>query len=446
MLAMKRSAPDTDGGTAGARSGPAPERPAKRQRSAPSTVIIKGFGSIADEAPARSRPFGGKDGDDDGRRGGEGGFRGRLSDGRQPDRFFGGHPHGGLHGGHNARGGDGGPQGVHRFDPCWICGSQEHRRRDCPHKLDGGDGKSIQRKLVCLGCRQRGHLLKECRQQGANIGGTAEAETVVCFNCGSNEHRLRDCREPQIAGGTSFAHCFICKQKGHLSRDCPNNSKGQYPRGGSCKGCGSIAHLAKDCPTLNSAGAGMGVGVPTGAAAAAAPVTPREVDTTARLTSAGASAAPRAAPAATAAVAARSAAQPAAAAAAVGPRAHSAAIAHAVPNQLASRAPGAVARAAAPAARMSAADFLASVEPGQNDLVASRPTAARPAASFGGGDDLDGDNYLASGGEDEEGKPKIKKRASTGFGFNRKAAVRGFGKPGQGFGGKQGKGKGPRRP
>jgi hypothetical protein len=35
MLAMKRSAPDTDGGTAGARSGPAPERPAKRQRSAP---------------------------------------------------------------------------------------------------------------------------------------------------------------------------------------------------------------------------------------------------------------------------------------------------------------------------------------------------------------------------------------------------------------------------
>jgi hypothetical protein len=137
-----------------------------------------------------------------------------------------------------------------RFDPCWICGSAEHKRSGCPHKLIG-DGHSVQRKLICLGCRRRGHVLAECPDKGA----ASAATRPVCFNCGSVDHRLHECTEARMGTGVAFASCFVCNAKGHLSKDCPSNKHGMYPRGGGCKHCGSNEHLVKDCQTHASRGA-----------------------------------------------------------------------------------------------------------------------------------------------------------------------------------------------
>jgi Zinc knuckle len=143
-----------------------------------------------------------------------------------------------------------GPQGMSStgLDPCWICGSSSHRRRDCDQKL-ANDG--YQRKLVCLGCRKRGHVLSECPDHSKSAeqqlkGGFSR----LCYNCGSLEHSVHQCTEDKIGSGMTFASCFICSNKGHLSKDCPTNRHGVYPRGGCCKLCGQVSHLADHCPTL----------------------------------------------------------------------------------------------------------------------------------------------------------------------------------------------------
>lgn len=152
-------------------------------------------------------------------------------------------------------GGFGGAGAGGKFEECWICGSTEHRRSDCPNKGFDGSSHSIQRKLVCLGCRQRGHILKDCpKAQGGALGQTAG---VTCYNCGSTEHSYLQCSEEKIGNGWTHAQCFVCNGKGHLSRDCPKNAQhGLYPRGGGCKRCGSTQHLVKDCVTSSSSSGG----------------------------------------------------------------------------------------------------------------------------------------------------------------------------------------------
>jgi hypothetical protein len=152
------------------------------------------------------------------------------------------------------------------LQPCYICGSTEHRRAACPNKLEHG-GHAIQRKLVCLGCRQRGHVLKDCPLRGGRLPG---AEVGICFNCGASDHALRDCLEERaVDGALPYASCFVCGAKGHLSRSCPRG-KGLYPKGGGCKRCGSTAHLVADCPSEGSGGGTVRGATTTAAAVPAA--------------------------------------------------------------------------------------------------------------------------------------------------------------------------------
>ena len=169
-----------------------------------------------------------------------------------------------------------------RFEECWVCGSTDHRRRDCPTGDRRDDGSLIQATVVCLGCRRRGHRLADCpdrstlagggaggggagaaapgwpsgaqqQQQPQSQGFAAAAAAALCYRCGESHH-LRDCPAPKRDGSLPFAHCFVCGRSGHLASACPDNKQGVYPRGGSCKVCQSTAHLAKDCPVEAAAG------------------------------------------------------------------------------------------------------------------------------------------------------------------------------------------------
>ena len=183
-----------------------------------------------------------------GGRGGFGGGRGGFGD-RGRGAFGGGRGGRGAFG--SSRGGGGGGGG--QFEPCWICGADDHRRRDCPNKLEGSDGHLIQRKLVCLKCRRLGHRASECTTSASSgavdalTGGVRGGADAMCFNCGGTGHGVFQCPEPKVGGGMSFATCFLCGKTGHLAKSCEKNERGVYPRGGSCKVCGSIKHLAKDC-------------------------------------------------------------------------------------------------------------------------------------------------------------------------------------------------------
>ena len=162
---------------------------------------------------------------------------------------------------------------------CWVCGG-EHRRSDCPNKLEVGGGHLIQRKLICLGCRQRGHLLRDCPSAGAAALGAGASG--ICFNCGapSSDHSLRDCPVPRAPGGAlPFAACFVCGGGGHIARDCPRG-RGVFPRGGECKRCGSTRHTAAECERAAAATAAVETSAPAAArirtnahAAARAPAT-----------------------------------------------------------------------------------------------------------------------------------------------------------------------------
>lgn len=167
---------------------------------------------------------------------------------------FRGGSRGGFGGGMAAGGGGG-------FEPCWICGSTEHKRKFCPHKVEYEEGRQVQKKMICLGCRRRGHLLSECPDRTGGASSLGGAEKPVCFNCGSDAHRLHECEEPMRGGGATFATCFICNAKGHLSRNCPSNKHGLYPRGGECKSCGGNDHLVKDCPKNKASEAAAASGV-----------------------------------------------------------------------------------------------------------------------------------------------------------------------------------------
>ena len=149
-----------------------------------------------------------------------------------------------------------------KYEECWICGSQEHRRRDCPKADRRTDGSMIQSTVVCLECRKRGHRMSECPNRTSLGGGPGETSSegvtrptsgAPCYRCGEGHH-LRDCPAPRRDGSLPFAHCFVCGRQGHLASGCPDNKNGAYPRGGSCKVCGSTAHLAKDCPVEAEAG------------------------------------------------------------------------------------------------------------------------------------------------------------------------------------------------
>ena len=162
---------------------------------------------------------------------------------------------------------------IPKFEECWICGSVEHRRRDCPKADRRGDGSMIQATVVCLGCRRRGHKLTDCPDRSTLAGGGgggggggagwaaappaggagAAPAAALCYRCGE-AHHLRDCPAPKRDGSLPFAHCFVCGRSGHLAGACPDNKQGVYPRGGSCKVCQSTAHLAKDCPVEAAAG------------------------------------------------------------------------------------------------------------------------------------------------------------------------------------------------
>ena len=121
------------------------------------------------------------------------------------------------------------------FQPCWICASTSHRRRDCPERFtDDGARELRQQKIVCLGCRRRGHQLSACPDAS---GGGLVSTAKVCYNCGSSEHARRDCAEPLTANGAGFASCFVCKQRGRV--------KPTAQRRGSATACtGAAPHLA----------------------------------------------------------------------------------------------------------------------------------------------------------------------------------------------------------
>jgi hypothetical protein len=161
-----------------------------------------------------------------------------------------------------------------QYEECWICGSTEHRRRDCPKADRRVDGSMIQSTVVCLECRQRGHKMSECPNRGGGSGGAGSAAAAsaaapaegpsssggapgggpLCYRCGETTHHLRDCPAPNRGGALPFAACFVCGRTGHLASACSENKNGAYPRGGSCKVCGSTAHLARDCPVEAAAG------------------------------------------------------------------------------------------------------------------------------------------------------------------------------------------------
>ncbi len=154
-----------------------------------------------------------------------------------------------------------------RFEECWLCGSCDHRRRDCPNRFtqtgEEGDGSQVfQRRVQCLGCRKIGHLVKDCPVRAGSAlatslltessdamgsGGRGGEGSTRCYNCGGS-HRLKECAEPKVGGGTSYATCFVCQQTGHIARSCPKNTHGIYVSGGSCKRCGSVEHLVSECP------------------------------------------------------------------------------------------------------------------------------------------------------------------------------------------------------
>ena len=102
-----------------------------------------------------------------------------------------------------------------KFEECWICGSFEHRRRDCPKGARRDDGSLIQATVVCLACRRRGHRLADCPDRAAGAlrpaaaPGGAGAGAALCYRCGE-AHHLRDCPAPSRGGALPFAHCFVC--------------------------------------------------------------------------------------------------------------------------------------------------------------------------------------------------------------------------------------------
>lgn len=131
-----------------------------------------------------------------------------------------------------------------KYEECWICGSTDHRRSECPNAMQrkGEMDKRIQAKLVCLGCRKVGHIVKDCPEKGSNYAKS------ICFNCGESSHSLRDCPQPRKGSSLPFASCFVCNEKGHLASACPKNKdRGVFPKGGACLRCGSTAHLAINC-------------------------------------------------------------------------------------------------------------------------------------------------------------------------------------------------------
>jgi len=109
---------------------------------------------------------------------------------------------------------------VPKYEECWICGSFEHRRRDCPKGARRDDGSLIQATVVCLACRRRGHRLADCPNKGAGGlapaaaaagggGGGGASAAALCYRCGE-AHHLRDCPAPSRGGALPFAHCFVC--------------------------------------------------------------------------------------------------------------------------------------------------------------------------------------------------------------------------------------------
>jgi hypothetical protein len=211
------------------------------------SVVFRASGeSIPIERGGRGRSdFGGNARGGTGPRG-FGNFRGGFRDGSRGG--FGGSFRGGPRGGFG-RGGNGGA-----FEPCWICGSSAHRRRDCPHKLENSEGLVIQRKLACLKCRRLGHKAADCTMSTADALGSG-ATGALCFNCGVAGHSCFTCPSAKVGNGMTYASCFLCGKTGHLAKSCEKNTLGVYPRGGSCKVCGSIRHLAKDCDAAAESGA-----------------------------------------------------------------------------------------------------------------------------------------------------------------------------------------------
>ncbi|PVG04244.1 hypothetical protein CPB86DRAFT_747588 [Serendipita vermifera] len=92
------------------------------------------------------------------------------------------------------------------------------------------------------------------RRRTENTKDAGQARQYTCRICGSTEHKIRDC--PQKSKPPEGYVCRRCQGTDHFIRDCPTKDETgdtggrKPPPGYVCRACGSEAHMIDDCPVV----------------------------------------------------------------------------------------------------------------------------------------------------------------------------------------------------